>query len=91
MIEENTQATTVKSVAGVDPEIRLEMLVGYLADQMHPIRELVDALRLQSNASHTTRSKLEHLLQLAGSMWERLGDIREEARLIRAEIKGEPT
>jgi hypothetical protein len=63
--------------------MRREMMLGHLFDVLMPARELVDALRLQSNASVTTRSKLEHLGELAGSIWEHLGIIREEARHIR--------
>ena len=57
--------------------------VGQLSDLLSPTRELVGALRLQANASATTRSKLDHLLEMNGSIWERLGAIREEIAGIR--------
>ncbi len=59
---------------------RLEMLMGHLMDQLMPARELVAALRLQSNAAATTRGKLEHLIDLTGSLWEVLTQIRDEAQ-----------
>lgn len=62
---------------------RLEMLIGHLSDVLHPATELVKTLRLQSNASVTTRGKLDHLIDLTGSIWETLGQCRDEARAMR--------
>jgi hypothetical protein len=59
-------------------DIRLEMLVGHLADQLPTVVE-IKALRMQANASVTTRGKLEHLIELTGSIWETLRYVREEA------------
>ena len=67
-----------------DREVRLELLIGHLADLLTPSRELVNELQLRSNASHVTRGELAFLRQLTGSLWERLGAIREEASQLRA-------
>ena len=58
---------------------RLELLIGHLADLLTPARELVTTLRLRSNASHTSREELRHLVDLSGSIWERLDAIRKDA------------
>jgi hypothetical protein len=39
----------------------------------------------QSNASMTTRGKLEHLIDLTGAVLDQLGRIREEVERLRAE------
>jgi hypothetical protein len=62
---------------------RLEMMVGTLSDQLAPTRELVAALRLRGNASATTRGELDHLNDLTGALWQRLGIITEELRTLR--------
>jgi hypothetical protein len=78
-------------VMPVSAEARLELLVGHLADMLHPARELVATLRLRANASAITRGELEHLTDLAGTTWQSLGQIRTEAKSIRREIaKGQP-
>jgi hypothetical protein len=64
-------------------EARLEALIGHLADLLAPARELVGELQLRSNASPATREQVRHLIDLTGSLWRRLGDIREEARQLR--------
>ena len=63
--------------------VRLELLIGHLSDQLAPARKLVDELKLRANASHTTRLQLEHLSDIAGSIWEHLSAIREEAIQLR--------
>ena len=63
------------------------MLVGHLSDMLTPAREIVGALRLHSNASVTTRGKLDHLVGLTGALWEELGRIREEVAGIRADVR----
>jgi hypothetical protein len=66
--------------------IRLELLIGHLSDLLSPARELVSGLRLQSNASVTTRAKLDGLTDLVGSVWDMLQAIKKEAdALARAE------
>jgi hypothetical protein len=47
-------------------DIRLEMLVGHLADQLPTVHE-IEVLRLQANASVATRGKLDLLIELTGS------------------------
>lgn len=47
-----------RSMCHFPAEARCELLVGLLSDQLYPARELIDALRLQSNASVTTRGNL---------------------------------
>jgi hypothetical protein len=39
--------------------VRLEMTVGFLFDQLHPAKELVEQLQLRANASHVSRSDLK--------------------------------
>jgi hypothetical protein len=67
----------------LDRSERLELLVGHLADLLTPARELVSNLKLRSNAAHTTRSDLAVLNELAGTIWERLGDIRDEIKALK--------
>jgi hypothetical protein len=66
--------------SSLDKVVRLELLVGHLADLLTPARELISQLRLRSNASHARRSKLAHLGELVGDLWERLGLIAEEIK-----------
>jgi hypothetical protein len=66
---------------------RLELLSGHLYDQLAPTRELVASLRLQANASVTTRSKLDSLYSMSGLLWEEMGRIREEIETIRNSTK----
>ena len=47
-----------------------------------PARELISTLRLQSNASVTTRSKLEFLIELTGGVWQELRSVREQVARI---------
>ena len=47
---------------------------------LRPANELVRTLRLQSNTSVTTRAKLDHLLEVTGSIWDMLMQIREDVR-----------
>jgi hypothetical protein len=68
-----------------DPRVRLELLIGHLADQLAPARELVDTLRLRSNASTITSGHLDHLCWAAGALCDRLGAIREEVGQLRGE------
>jgi hypothetical protein len=56
--------------------VRLELLIGHLADALAPARTLIKALRLQANASVTTRTQLEALLDQAGALYQVLRDIR---------------
>jgi hypothetical protein len=70
-------------------DIRLEMLLGYLADQLAYIGPLVEALRLQSNASVTTRGKLQHLIDMIGSIWETHNRIRDDVADILAIVRVE--
>ena len=70
--------TIPKSMSHLPADVRLELLVGHLSDLLGPAHEIAGALRLQANASVTTRAQLDHLLGLSGSIWERLGAIREE-------------
>jgi hypothetical protein len=71
-------------------EMRLEMLIGHLADQLPKVSELKIVLR--SNASAATRNDLANIHDVLGSLWSRIGAIREEAAAIRAaydaEVKG---
>jgi hypothetical protein len=61
----STEFLEVPSQHGHLPqEARLEMLIGHFADALGPIRETAKAFRLQSNASVTTRHRLEHLIDL---------------------------
>jgi hypothetical protein len=68
-------------------EVRLEMLIGHLADALGPIREAAEAIRLQSNASVTTRRRLEHLIDLTNHAWSMLNDIRTHVEIIMKEQK----
>src|SRR5262245_61272166 len=78
-------------IGHIDPEIRLEMLVGHFSDQFVLINQLIEGLRLRSNASHCTRSDMEMLRHYAGVLaLERLGEILEEARSIRAALGKAP-
>jgi hypothetical protein len=52
--------------SGLDVRTRLEMLVGLLADELTPTRELVRQIRLRANASYATKSDLEHFLCTTG-------------------------
>jgi hypothetical protein len=70
-------------------DIRLEMLVGHLADQLPTVAK-IEALRLQANASVTTRGKLDLLIQMTGSIRETLGYVREEAAAIRKAVEATP-
>jgi hypothetical protein len=63
---------------------RLEMLIGHLSDMLSPAKALVRELRLQSNASVTTRGKLDHLNDLVGSLWEHFQTIEQEVKTIKA-------
>jgi hypothetical protein len=75
------EMTAMESQA--EGEARLEVLIGHLADLLAPAREFVGELQIRSNAASTTRGVLRHLTDLTGSLWRRLGDIREEARQLR--------
>lgn len=78
----------------VERETRLELLIGHLSDLLAPSRDLVEALQLRSNASALSRGHLDHLVELAGSIWMRLGEIRDEAKSLRlhatSEDSGQP-
>ncbi len=66
-----------------EASVRLELLIGHLSDQLAPARKLVDELQLRVNASHATREQVRHLSDIAGSIWEHLTAIREEASQLR--------
>jgi hypothetical protein len=63
-------------------QARLELLVGQLSDILSSAKDLVGVLRLQANASTTTRGKLETLNGLAGLVWEMLGRVEQEVKAI---------
>ena len=69
-------------------DIRLEMLVGHLADQLTPARGLVTTLRLRSKST-MTRGDLQHLIDMTGSLWMTLNRIKEEATAIRAAVEAD--
>jgi hypothetical protein len=58
--------------------VRLELLIGHLADILTPARDLVGELRLRANASTVTRGELEHLSYFANDIWMKLDSIREQ-------------
>jgi hypothetical protein len=68
--------------ARLPQEVRLEMLIGHFADALGPVQEAARAIRLQSNASATTRSRLEHLIELTSHSWQMLRDIQTHVELI---------
>lgn len=68
-------------------EVRLELVVGALADLLAPARSLTTQLKLRANASAATRSDLDHLIELAGSIWERQDAIRSDINQLRGEIR----
>jgi hypothetical protein len=63
---------------GIEPEIALQLLVGYAAGHLAACHDAAKAIRLQSNASVTTRGKLEHLLQAIGYAIERQRILMEQ-------------
>jgi hypothetical protein len=72
--------------SGEDVFVRLELLVGFLFEQLSPAQELIAGLKLRANASHTTRIQLEHLNQMNGAIWERLGMMLEEIERLKAMV-----
>ena len=58
------------------------MLVGRLSDILSPARKLVEQLNanagVQTQSLHHLRVTLDELCDLTGSIWEQLGQIREE-------------
>jgi hypothetical protein len=62
--------------------VRLEMLIGHLSDQLAPADALMKGLRLQSNASTTTRGKLDLLFAYVGDLHAQLRIIAGEAKAI---------
>ncbi len=82
MDEEEMMDDQPNSMTRFPIDIRLEMLVGHLADQLPTVDE-IKTLRLQSNASVTTRSRLDYLIELTGALWKTLEAVREEAAAIR--------
>jgi hypothetical protein len=68
--------------SGLDARTRLEMLVGLLANELTPTRELVRQIRLRANASYATKSDLEHLIDSTGS-------IRDDLTFMLLEIKSD--
>ncbi len=67
----------------LDRAVRLELLVGHLADLLTPALELILQLRLLTNAGHTTRSELALLNEFTGDIWTRLGIIRDEIEALK--------
>jgi hypothetical protein len=65
------------------PEVQVVVLIGHVADMLPDADKLRDAFRLQSNASVTTRGKLDYVLQLQGALLERLDRILEETQALR--------
>jgi hypothetical protein len=66
-----------------DQAVRLELLIGHLSDVLRPARALIEQLQLRANASVTTRSELEHLCDVTGSIWTTLDQIHAEIRNLR--------
>jgi hypothetical protein len=52
---------------------------------------IVADIRLQANASVTTRGKLDYLIQLHGGIFERLGQIQDAIKHLFPEHGEEPT
>jgi hypothetical protein len=74
------EATGLKRYDHLPAEVRLELLVGDLAEMLAPVREMVAAIRLLANASVTTRSKLELLLDLTDTVWRTFHRIQQDAK-----------
>jgi hypothetical protein len=69
-------------------EVRLELLIGHLADLLTPARQLVGELKARANASTVTRGHLDRLGSMTAVIWEQLGSIAEEAKVIRLRLEG---
>jgi hypothetical protein len=63
-----------------DVRIRLELLVGRLANLLTPARDLVAVLRVRGNASAQTRAALEQLNQCTFLIWKELEQVAEQIR-----------
>jgi hypothetical protein len=73
----NLDKSEVKTCVALLPqEVRLEMLIGHLADTLAFTKKTLEAIRLQANASVTTRSKLEHLIDCNNHSFQMLIDIQ---------------
>lgn len=64
-------------ITSLEANVKLEMLVGRLSDLLIPAREIAQ-FRLQANSSVTTRSKLQHFVEVTGAVWEQLNGIQQE-------------
>jgi hypothetical protein len=86
MSEDNRQQD-VADYSTLNREMRLELLVGHMADayaQMRPLAEL----RLRANASAESRRTLDYLVQLDGAIWQLLGKLLDEVQGLRSEVGG---
>jgi hypothetical protein len=55
---------TPTSKTGIDPRIKLEMLVEQLSDVLAPATDLAEAFKIKTRASHeATRADLDFLIQ----------------------------
>jgi len=61
------------------------MLISHFADALGQVKDCAKAFRLQSNASVTTRAKLDTLIDLSSAMYSELRAIRAHVDLIKKE------
>jgi hypothetical protein len=66
----------IKDYSGLPRNVRLDMLIGALADQLVVTVECVKQVKIAANASSQTKGALEHLIHLAHQCWEPLDEIR---------------
>jgi hypothetical protein len=70
----------------LDPEVRLQIVMGIFWETMAEAEQLTRTLRLRANASHATRGQLEFLGGMIGAIWETLNRIETEVRDIHAAL-----
>jgi len=75
IIDEELGKVPLKDVSGLPQKVRLEMLIGLLADQLALTLDNVKELKIACNASCQTKGALEHLIHLAHLSWEPLNRI----------------
>jgi hypothetical protein len=91
IVDEEVGKVAIKDHSGLPRIVRLEMLIGLLADQLAVTLDSVKQLKIACNASCQTKGALEHLIHLAHLSWEPLDRIASHIHFYVApdEPKGE--
>ena len=75
-------------MVSLPPEARLEILVGHVSNVLIPAQQLIEGLKLRSNASVTTYRELQYLCPFTNCVYAKLRDLTDETKTLDSDIEG---